>query len=84
MKIFGIETDIKYITFQLDNVKYMISFRITPLKGIHDVYLGEGDSSETCGGYESYGGKPIKTESTPPVIQGLLSELKWKILRYFR
>lgn len=42
MKIMGVDMSLKYIFFELDGKKYLVSFKDTFFKGVHDVVIRIG------------------------------------------
>lgn len=69
MKLFKVDVFIKYILFKLDGEEYLIQFRSSLRKGIHDVSVWKGGNEE----------KNAKITGAYPPLRQIIYEF-WRII----
>lgn len=48
MKIFDTDVSVKYICFEMDDIKYLVQFRYSLWKGIYDVSIWRGNDENVA------------------------------------
>lgn len=72
MKLFGVDTSLKWIDFELDGTHYSIHFKDSFLRGVHEVSVWKGKGA----GYSS---TTAKIESTYPKYLTRLKEIRIRL-----